>query len=266
MLSLSPFQLTDLSGSLRDFSGNSQSIVCFVKEDCPTCREVMPVLAAMHSGLAQHLDFLVIGQTAEGNKKLQQDFDLPFSLLDDSALKVSFATDVETVPTLLVTDASGSVVAEQVGFVRDDWQSLARSLLEQGPGGDLGLDWSALPEWRPGCGSLSVDPAHADRLQAEADNSPIRARRIEVGSLDDEFEFMFDQGFSDGLPVIPPTPERVVRMLTGTSRDPQEVVAVMPPNMGEVTVEKVAINCVMAGCKPEYLPVVIAAVEAVCTR
>ena len=38
MLSLSPFQLTDLSGSLRDFSGNSQSIVCFVKEDCPTCR------------------------------------------------------------------------------------------------------------------------------------------------------------------------------------------------------------------------------------
>ena len=83
--------------------------------------------------------------------------------------------------------------------------------------------------------------------------------------MDDEFEFMFDQGFSDGLPVIPPTPERVVRMLTGTSRDPQEVVAVMPPNMGEVTVEKVAINCVMAGCKPEYLPVVIAAVEAVCT-
>ena len=265
MLSLSPFQLTDLTGALREFSGNRQSMVCFVKEDCPTCREVMPVLAAMHNGLAQHLDFLVVGQTAAGNKKLQQDFDLPFSLLDDSALKVSFATDVETVPTLLVTDASGSVVAEQVGFVRDDWQSLVAALLEQGPGGDLGLDWSALPEWRPGCGSLSVDPTHADRLQAEADNSPIRARRIEVGSLDDEFEFMFDQGFSDGLPVIPPTPERVVRMLTGTSRDPQEVIAVMPPNMGEVTVEKVAINCVLAGCKPEYLPVVIAAVEAVCT-
>ena len=83
--------------------------------------------------------------------------------------------------------------------------------------------------------------------------------------LDDEFEFMFDQGFSDGLPVVPPTAERVVRMLTGTSRDPQDVVAVMPPNMGEVTVEKIAINCVLAGCKPEYLPVVIAAVEAIAT-
>ena len=50
-------------------------------------------------------------------------------------------------------------------------------------------------------------------------------------------------------------------MLNGTTRDAQEVIAVMPPNMGEVTVEKAAINAVMAGCKPEYLPVVIAAIE-----
>src|SRR4029077_18452333 len=57
----------------------------------------------------------------------------------------------------------------------------------------------------------------------------------------------------------------VIRMLSGTRRDPQSLVAVVPPNMGEATVEKVAINAVLAGCKPEYLPVVIAAVEAVCT-
>ena len=265
MLSLSPFQLIDLAGSTRSFPSERQSIVCFVKEDCPTCREVMPVLAAMHAALASKLDVLVVGQTVEGNKKLQQDFDLPFSLLDDSALKVSFATDIETVPTLLVTDAAGSVVSEQVGFVRDDWKSLLNELCEQQQSNELVLDWAALPEWRPGCGSLSVDPMNAVRLQAEADNSPIRARRIDLGSQDDEFEFMFDQGFSDGLPVIPPTPERVLRMLSGTTRDPQEVIAVMPPNMGEVTVEKAAINSVMAGCKPEYLPVVLAAIEAVCT-
>ena len=76
---------------------------------------------------------------------------------------------------------------------------------------------------------------------------------------------MFDQGFSDGMPLIPPTPERVMRMLGGTTRDPQEVIATVPPNMGEATVEKVAINAVMAGCKPEYLPVVLTALEAVCT-
>ena len=56
-----------------------------------------------------------------------------------------------------------------------------------------------------------------------------------------------------------------MRMLSGTSRDPQEVVAVMPPNMGEVTVEKAAINAVMAGCKPEYMPVILTVVEAICT-
>ena len=122
-----------------------------------------------------------------------------------------------------------------------------------------------MPDWRPGCGSLSVDPLIADRLRAEAENSPLRARKIEIASGDDEFEFMFDQGFSDGLPLVPPTPERVIRMLSGTSRDPQDIVAVLPPNLVETTVEKVAINAVMAGCKPEYFPVVLAALEAACT-
>ena len=122
-----------------------------------------------------------------------------------------------------------------------------------------------MPDWLPGCGSLSADPLHYDRLLAESTNNPIRARKLELGSLDDQFEFMFDQGFSDGLPVIPPTPERVIDMLKGTKRDSQEVVATMPPNMAPVTVEKIAINCVLAGCRPEYLPVVIASVEAVCT-
>jgi len=145
--------------------------------------------------------------------------------------------------------------------VRDEW----RVLLAKELGTELDLDWSTLPEWSPGCGSLSLDPVHNARLQAEASGSPLRARKVEVGSLDDEFEFMFEQGFTDGLPVVPPTPERVMRMLSGTRRDPQDLVAVLPPNMGEATVEKVAINAVMSGCKPEYLPVVIAALEAMAT-
>ena len=129
----------------------------------------------------------------------------------------------------------------------------------------ISLNWSGLPDWRPGCGSLSVDPANEPRLRAMAEGSPIRARRIDVGIQDDEFEFMFDQGFSDGLPLVPPTPERVMAMLAGTSRDAQEVLGEMAPNMGAVTVEKVAINSVMAGCKPAYLPVVLAATEAILT-
>ena len=69
---------------------------------------------------------------------------------------------------------------------------------------------------------------------------------------------------SDGLPIVPPTPERVTRMLEGAGRDPQEVIGLIPPKWAPASIEKLAINAVMAGCLPEYLPVIIAAVEAIC--
>jgi len=65
----------------------------------------------------------------------------------------------------------------------------------------------------------------------------------------------------DGLPLIPPTEERVTWMLTGTSRSPDEVLGKCPLKLGTVTIEKIAINAVMAGAKPEYLPVIIGAME-----
>ncbi len=74
----------------------------------------------------------------------------------------------------------------------------------------------------------------------------------------------FEKGWSDGLPVIPPTEEAVERMLAGINRDPADVVAAIPPRYGEATVEKIAINAVMAGCLPEYLPLIITAVAAMC--
>ena len=78
-------------------------------------------------------------------------------------------------------------------------------------------------------------------------------------------EALYDRGWTDGLPLVPPTEARVLRMLEGTSRAADEVVALVPPNLVECSVEKVAVNSVMAGCRPEYLPVVLAALEAVCT-
>ena len=78
-------------------------------------------------------------------------------------------------------------------------------------------------------------------------------------------EALYDRGWTDGLPLVPPTETRVFRMLEGTSRAADEVVALVPPNLVECTVEKVAVNSVMAGCRPAYLPVVLAALEAVCT-
>ncbi|MFQ5828656.1 MAG: hypothetical protein ACE5JD_05810 [Candidatus Methylomirabilia bacterium] len=80
----------------------------------------------------------------------------------------------------------------------------------------------------------------------------------------DEFEVWFERGLTDGLPIVPPTGERVERMLTGTRRAREELIALIPPNYGRASVEKIAVNAVMAGCKPEYLPVIIAAVDAAC--
>jgi hypothetical protein len=85
-------------------------------------------------------------------------------------------------------------------------------------------------------------------------------------SLNDSLEavndWFYDQGWTDGLPIIPPTAGRVEKLLAWTDRAPQDELGAMPPKYGIVTVEKLAINAVMAGCMPEYFPVVIAAVEA----
>ncbi|HYB43287.1 MAG TPA: hypothetical protein VEL75_16020, partial [Candidatus Methylomirabilis sp.] len=70
------------------------------------------------------------------------------------------------------------------------------------------------------------------------------------------------QGWTDGLPIVPPTEADVREFLRFTDRDPREVVAVLPPRQGEATVERIAINAVMAGCRPEYLPVLLTVVES----
>ncbi|MGH7887600.1 MAG: hypothetical protein ACREPG_07025 [Candidatus Binatia bacterium] len=77
-------------------------------------------------------------------------------------------------------------------------------------------------------------------------------------------DWFLKEKLSDGLPIVPPTAERVERMLSATARDPAEVIGPIPPKWAPCSIEKIAINAVMAGCLPEYLPVIIAAVEAIC--
>lgn len=72
-----------------------------------------------------------------------------------------------------------------------------------------------------------------------------------------------DWRWSDGFPLIPPTPDRVEQMLQGTSREPQDLIAELEPGFGLATVEKIAVNAVMAGCRPEHLPVLITAVRCI---
>lgn len=79
----------------------------------------------------------------------------------------------------------------------------------------------------------------------------------------DVYETFYEKGMTDGLPIIPPAPDLVARMVEKCGRDPGEVVGIVAPKNSPATVAKIAANAVMAGCRPEYLPVVIAGVEAI---
>ncbi len=221
-------------------------LVAVVKRDCPTCVLVAPVLADLRDRFPAPVTIVS-----------QDDPTFPEATggaLDDRDLDLSFALDLDTVPTLLRV-AHGEETDRIVGWSREQWETFTG--LDR-----LGPD---LPPHRPGCGSRTQDPIIAERHATLVGERRLQARRVELGTDEDEAEAMFERGWSDGLPLVPPTPARVVRMLSGTTRDPQDVVAVVPPDLVECTVEKVAINAVMAGCRPEYLPVVLAAVEAACT-
>lgn len=81
---------------------------------------------------------------------------------------------------------------------------------------------------------------------------------------DDPVEELFARGVTDGLPVVPPTAERVRAAVAASGRAADELIGLVAPRHGRATVERIAINAVMAGCRPEYLPVVIAGVAAIC--
>ena len=86
-----PFSLSDDQGGDQSFPGSRPALICFVKEDCPTCNTVMPVLQQFYDHYQGQLDFLVVGQDQKGNELLIKNHSLTVPILDDSALKVSFA-------------------------------------------------------------------------------------------------------------------------------------------------------------------------------
>ena len=136
----------------------------------------MPVLESFYLAFGDHVDFFVAGQTLDGNTLLRERHNPSFSVLDDTSLKVSFAYDIDTVPTLFMSDEKGNLKQQLIGFVRDEWEKLAGELSDSLECPAPELAWESLPAWRPGCGSLSVDPTIADRLRAESENHTLDAK------------------------------------------------------------------------------------------
>ncbi len=90
--------------------------------------------------------------------------------------------------------------------------------------------------------------------------------RLAPDNLDAQIDWLHQQGWTDGLPVVPPTPARVEAMVAGSGRAPETLIGRVPPRWGMATVEVVAANAVMAGCRPDYMPVVVTALEALLDR
>jgi len=83
------------------------------------------------------------------------------------------------------------------------------------------------------------------------------------GSLEAVQEHFYKNQWTDGLPIIPPTLEKVDAFLKFTSRSPNEIIGKLLPENREATIWNVAVNGVMAGCRPEYMPILLAAVDAI---
>ena len=215
-----------------------------VKKDCPTCALIEPVIKQLSDTFNNSLTIYV-----------QDDPSFPESVadkIDDSSLEFSYKQNIEIVPTLI---RSGDGLDEQArifGWDKNQWQKFTG--IE-----NLGAN---LVDFKPGCGSKTQDPGMTEILTLRFDTDLLQARKIELAESEYIMEACFERGWSDGLPLVPPTPLRVTRMLSSTDRSANEIVGSVPPDNRPCTIEKIAINAVMAGCKPDYLQVVIAALRA----
>jgi hypothetical protein len=204
-------------------------LLVFAHGDCPTSALALRHLAAAADGPVPAV--IVAEERVEDAARMARRAGLRGTVLaQPPPFEASRRFAVESVPTAVLVGPDGGERERVVGWDRAAYErALGIALPEAGPAR------------KPGCGSRTVEPEQAGGL--------------------DELEDMFERGFTDGLPVIPPTPERVQAMLGG--RDPGRSLGHVPPAHGEATLERVAACAVLAGCRPEYFPVVVAAVEAV---
>jgi len=226
-------------------------LLLFVSEECPTSRLTLARLAAIRKPLqAGGASIVAIHQDAPDvaaatMRECDSDF---LALCEPAPFVTASAFGIATVPTIFLLSTEGRVLDVCEGWSFEDLSRMAARVAELG-GCEPARIASDEPRQKPGCCSKNV-------LDAAA------LTGMEKGAhAFDELEDMFERGWTDGLPVIPPTPERVKQMLGG--REPEQSLGLVPPGMGELTLERLAACAVLAGCQPAYFPVVMAAAGAV---
>ncbi len=261
------FSLTRLDGTMAQFDCGPLSkwrLLFFFETDCPTCRLAIPYINRLAQEIGDRSEILGISQdAAPPTRELINKAPIEFPVAIDNDLTVTKLYDPVAVPTLFLIDSDGRIAKTLDGFDKRILNEIASEMA--GASITIAEPSDGAPNTRFGCTSRHREP-QADGELATAANPYAkrggRASRIELDDSIDPFEYCLQFGYP--LPVIPPTVERVERILKETSYAPDEVIAHIPPNYGAATVEKIAANAVMAGCKPEMMRVLIPLVRAVC--
>jgi hypothetical protein len=235
-------------------------LLVFFQTDCPTCHLITPYLNALAERGAAVRG--VSQDDAAATEAFVRTMRVPFPVMADEGLVESRRYGPVTVPTLLLLDDDGRVLRSEAGFDKDVLNEMAAALGYTAVAtADDGAPWR-----KPGCMSRHLEPVAAGQSAPVPDIYATRgaaASRIDLADDEDPYEYCARQ-FGDPLPVVPPTESRVARMLAATRLDPLAIIGRVPPNYGEATVEKIAANAVMAGCRPELMRVLVPLVRAAC--
>jgi peroxiredoxin len=237
------FSLPSVAGDrvrLADLRERGPAVLLFVSEECPTCLLTLRRLAPLVSDLTEAgvRVAAVFEDPVEVAARVARRTGFGGAVLSEPApYEVSRAYSLQSLPTAVLVDRDGHEVDRVVG-----WDAAGLRTLLSVPVTD------EAPVRKPGCAAKNTYDAESLRV-------------LDGAGGFDELEEMFERGWTDGLPVIPPTPARVEAMLGG--RDPSELLGEMAPAMARVTLERVAACAVLAGCRPDYFPVVLAAVRAI---
>jgi AhpC/TSA family len=235
--------------TVQSLTAGGSAILLFVNEDCPTSALAMRMLGP----LCQDWERRGVSCTVVFEDPLEVAIRVARRcgwtgqvVSQPPPYQTSQAYGVVSVPTAFLVDGQGLIAGSVTG-----WDQPAITLLIERAADTLGTTLAGPPPTqplrKPGCSSKSaLDPAIAAAMAARPDQ--------------DEMEEMFERGWTDGLPVVPPTDERVQRMLGTYLGDTS--LGPVPPGMGEATLARLAACAVLAGCRPAYFPVVVAAARA----
>jgi peroxiredoxin len=265
------YSLPPLKGGAQPLVEGKTTLLVFFETDCPTCRLMLPYLNKLATALAgSAANIMGISQDPEApTRELVEALGISFPIFMDTDLKVSRAYDPPAVPTLFLLTEDARIIQTEVGFDKSELNAVAAATCEAAGVKPLAIasQYDGAPESKPGCASRHREPHGEGEILRPLDLHKMRGRRasrIELSDDVDPYEYCEQAGFGDALPVIPPTLERVERMLAASPLDGDEVIALVPPNYGAATVEKIAANAVMAGCRPEMMKVLITMMRAAC--